>query len=121
MPKHYTTVDGLFGQKIHYDENGNYAGESWPGLFEGSMEHYDANGQYAGYSDRGVFADLMHHNANGQYVGDTWSGITDGHKVHYNVNGYAGESWDGLVGSSTDLNDDMFGPTDDMFPTDDSF
>lgn len=46
MPKHYTSVDGLFGQKIHYDENGNYAGESWPGLFEGSLEHYDANEQY---------------------------------------------------------------------------
>ena len=44
MPKHYTTIDGLFGQRIHYHENGNYAGKSWPGLFEGSMEHYDANG-----------------------------------------------------------------------------
>ena len=54
MPKHFTSVDGLFGQKIHYDENGNYVGESWPGLFEGSMEHYDANGQYAG----GGFIDL---------------------------------------------------------------
>ena len=25
MPKHYTSVDGLFGQKTHYDDNGNYA------------------------------------------------------------------------------------------------
>ena len=56
-PKRVTSVPGLFGGMDHYDENGNYAGESWPGLFEGSMEHYDANGQYAGYSDPGLFAD----------------------------------------------------------------
>ena len=60
MPKHYTSVDGLFGQKIHYDENGNYAGESWPGLFEGSMEHYDVNGQYAGYSAIQVSSPIMY-------------------------------------------------------------
>ena len=54
MSKHYTTVDGLFGSKIHYDENGNYAGQSVPGLIEGSMIHYDANGSYAGTSMPGL-------------------------------------------------------------------
>ena len=107
MPKHYTTVDGLFGSKIHYDENGNYAGESRPGLIEGSYDHYDANGQYTGYSDPGLFADHVHHNASGQYVGETWSGF-DGQKIHYGVNGFAGESWDGLFGTTfTDLDDSM--------------
>ena len=114
MPKHYTSVDGLFGQKIHYDENGNYAGESWPGLLDGSMEHYDANGQYAGYSDPGLFADQVHHRFNGQYLGETWSGIAEGHKIHYDINGRAGDTWNGLIGSETDLADDIF-PTDDAF------
>ena len=114
MPKHYTSVDGLFGQKIHYDENGNYAGESWPGIFDGSMEHYDANGQYAGYSDPGIFADQVHHRFDGQYLGETWSGITDSHKVHYDTNGYAGESYGTLLGTSTDLGEDLF-PADEPF------
>ena len=114
MPKHYTSVDGLFGQKIHYDENGNYAGESWPGLFEGSMEHYDANGKYAGYSDPGLFADQVHHRFDGQYLGETWDGIAPGHKIHYDINGRAGDSWDTLIGSETDLTDDAF-PADDTF------
>ena len=119
MPKHYTSVDGLFGQKIHYDENGNYAGESWPGLFEGSLEHYDANGQYAGWSAPGLLADMTHHDHNGRYLGDSWSGF-DRQMVHYGANGYAGESWDGLVGSNTDLMDDVFGADDDLFTSDDS-
>ena len=115
MP-HITSVDGLFGQKLHYDEMGNLVGESWPGLFEGSWEHYDQNG-YAGYSTPGLFADQVHHNANGQYVGDTWSGIADEHKIHYDTKGYAGDSWDTLTGSSTDLNDDAY--MDDPFSIDD--
>ena len=116
MPKHYTTVNGLFGSKIHYDENGNYAGEPRPGLFEGSMEHYDANGQYARYSDPGLFADHVHHNANGQYVGETWSGLTDEHKIHYDTKGYAGDSWDTLLGTDTELFDsDLTDPGDNPF------
>ncbi len=116
MPKHYTSVDGLFGQKLHYDENGNYVGESWPGLFEGSMEHYDANGQYAGYSDPGLFADHVHHNANSQYIGETWSGLTDHHKIHYDTKGYTGDSWDTLIGTDTELFDgDLADPGENSF------
>ena len=107
MHKHYTTIDGFFGQKIHYDENGNYAGESWPGLFEGSYEHYNADGQYAGYSDRGIFAEQVHHRFDGQYLGETWEGITPGHKIHYDANGYAGDSWETLLSAETNLNDEI--------------
>ena len=41
MSKRYTTIDGLFGTKIHLDENGNYAGESVPGhaLFLNKVEY----------------------------------------------------------------------------------
>ncbi len=111
MPKHYTSVDGLFGSKIHYDENGNYVGESWPGLFEGSMQHYDANGQYVGYSTPGLFADQVHHGPDGRYLGETWSGIVNGHKIHYDADGYAGDSWDMLLGTGSDFDNDLF--TDD--------
>ncbi len=105
--KHYTSVDGLFGSKIHYDELGNYAGESRPGLFEGSYDHYDANGAYVGYSDPGLLADLTHHNVSGQYQGETWSGWP-GQQVHYDAQGYAGESWDTLLGTDTSIDADLF-------------
>ena len=105
MSEHLTTVDGLFGQKIHYDSNGNYAGESWPGLFSGSYEHYDASGQYAGYSDPGLFADLVHHGPTGQYLGETWQGALPGHHIHYGTDGVAGDSWDMPFTTETDLFD----------------
>ena len=108
MPRNIHSVDGAFGQKIHYDEYGNYIGESWPGLIEGTYNHYNADGQFAGYSDPGLFADLVHHDASGHYQGETWSGIADGHKVHYDTDGYAGDSWDSLLGSDTELFDDPF-------------
>ena len=94
-----TSVDGLFGQKIHYDEYGRYAGESWPGLIPGSMNHYAAGEGYVGYSDPGIAADLVHHDASGRYLGETWQGI-QGHQIHYGVDG-AGESWDTLTGTDT--------------------
>lgn len=100
--KHYTSVDGLFGGKIHYDEFGNYAGESRPGLIPGSFEHYDANGGYVGYSDPGLLADYTHHDANGRYLGESWSGFT-GQQLHYDIDGYAGQSWDTVFGTETDL------------------
>lgn len=109
--KHITSVDGLFGQKIHYDDMGNIVGESWPGVFPGSWEHYGSNG-YAGHSDPGVFADLIHHDANGRYLGDTWDGISEEQKVHYDANGYAGDSWNTLIGTDTslDIDTDLFEP-----------
>ena len=110
MPR-ITSVDGLFGQKLHYDEMGNLIGESWPGLLEGSWEHYDQNG-YAGYSDPGLFADQVHHDAGGRYAGETWDGF-QGQKIHYGPNGYAGITWDGLTGSHTDLDTDLFAPLPD--------
>ena len=94
-----------FRAEATLNENGNNVGESWPGLFEGSMEHYDASGQYAGYSDPGLFADHVHHNANGQYVGETWSVLTNEHKIHYGTKGYAGDSWSTLLGTYTELFD----------------
>lgn len=50
MSKIIKSVKGIFGQLIHYEDS-RYAGESWPGLFEGSYEHYDANGRYTGYGN----------------------------------------------------------------------
>ena len=123
MSKRIKSVKGLFGQTIHY-ENGVKVGESWPGLFEGSMNHYDASGKYAGYSDRGLIADQVHHDADGRYINETTRGLF-GQKKHYSADhGYVGETWDGLFGDTTDLfaqdtdsedspaNDDLFGGDD---------
>lgn len=99
MPR-ITSIEGLFGQKYHYDENGELVGESWPGLFEGSWEHYDKHG-YAGYSSPGVFSELTHHDANGKYMGDTWQGVAPEQHIHYDIDGNTGDSWDTLTGTDT--------------------
>ena len=104
MSKHYTTIDGLFGTKIHYDENGNYAGESTPGLFGDTMIHYDADGNYAGRTDPGLFGTRVHTDKNGNYAGESvqgWAGQT----VHSGVKGQSGVSWDTFFGTLTDVDD----------------
>ena len=105
MSKQITSVKGLFGQIIHY-EDGRRVGESWPGLFEGSYDHYDADGRYAGYSDPGIVAELVHHDERGVYVGKTYTGLF-GQKKHYSAeHGFAGETWDGTAEEVSELFDD---------------
>ncbi len=99
------SVKGLFGQIIHYDEQGTKVGESWPGLFSGSLDHYDADGNYAGYTQPGVFADGIHYDAQGNKTGETWGGLF-GQENHYDSDGnFVGDSWDTLTGIETDLDD----------------
>ena len=105
MSKNIKSVKGFFGQLIHY-EDGRYAGESWPGLFEGSYDHYNGSGRYTGYSDPGIAADLVHHDEYGSQIGKTYPGLF-GERRHYSTgHGYVGESWEGLVGETTSLLDD---------------
>ena len=97
MHKKITSVKGLFGQIIHY-RDGTRVGESWPGLFEGSLNHYDANGKYIGYSDRGFIAEQVHHDACGRILGETHTGFF-GEKKHYGADGrYVAESWEAFGG-----------------------
>lgn len=44
------SIQGLFGNTSHYAD-GEYVGESIPGLWPGTMEHYDGDGNYLGYSE----------------------------------------------------------------------
>lgn len=105
MSKIIKSIEGLFGQIIHY-EDGIKVGESYPCLFKGSFGHYDSDGKYAGYSDPGIVADLVHHNKLSGYVGETHSGLF-GEKKHYSADrGYVGETWEGLVGETTVLMDE---------------
>ena len=102
--RHITSVPGLFGETIHYDESGVKVGESWPGLFNGSMVHYGADGSYAGRSDPGLFAEFEHYDADGSHLGSTYHGLLNGMHVHYSDNdGYVGDTLDGLVSSDTDF------------------
>lgn len=102
MSKIIKSIKGLFGQIIHY-KDGVKAGESWPGLFEGSQNHYDAEGRYVGYSGRGIIADLVHHDEHGNYIGETYTGIF-GQKKHYRADRcYVGETWEDFNCDTTDL------------------
>jgi len=104
MRRRIKSIKGLFGQIIHY-KDGKYAGESWPGLFEGSQKHYDADGRYIGYSDRGMIGELVHHDEQGSYIGETHEGLW-GQKKHYSANqDYVGETWDGFIGDTTELSE----------------
>ena len=105
-PKHFTSIDGAFGQKIHYDEYGRYAGESWPGLVSGSYTHYDADGSYAGDSMPGGFFDIVHYDADGHYVGESLPGFGSS-EMHYGVDGYAGDSYDSFLGVDTFFDTDL--------------
>ena len=110
MSKRIKSMKGLFGQLIHY-EDGIKVGESWPGLFDGSLSQYDADGRYIGYSDRGMIADLVHHDEHGGYIGETYTGVF-GRKKHYSANrDYIGETREGFAGDTTELDEavDSFG------------
>lgn len=106
MAKHYTTVDSWFGTKVHYDENGRYAGESMPGLTKGSMIHYDANGNFAGRTDPGWFGTQVHTDSNGNYAGESMQGWS-GQRIHSDASGRCGVSWDTFFGTVTDFDDDV--------------
>lgn len=99
------TIEGLFGEKIHY-ENGVKVGESWPGLFGGSYNHYDANGNYVGESMPGVFADQVHYDACGRHTGSSMRGIFMTHTIM--DDGTGGETIDTLLGSESFLDFDPF-------------
>ena len=102
--REYTTVDGPFGDKIHYDGNVDYAGTSMPSAIDGSMVHFDANGNYAGRSEPGLFAGQVYHtDADGNYVGESSPGLF-GTTIHTGKNGEIGITDDGAFGGKvTDI------------------
>ena len=105
MRRRIKSIKGFFGQLIHYEDS-TKVGESWPGLFDGSLSHYDADGRYIGYSDRGMIADMVHYDEHGNHVGSTCTGLF-GQKKHYSANGgYVGATCDGITGDTTDITDD---------------
>lgn len=59
---------GLFGDIIHYDENGKKIGISKKGLF-GNYREYDADGNKIGSSFHGPFGHTTRYDNNGKKVG----------------------------------------------------
>ena len=100
------TVEGLFGELNHYNEQGEKIGESWRGLFGGSWDHYDSNGSYAGYSDVGLFTDKEHYDRNNSHVGSSMHDCFGGYD-HYDNSGYAGHTTRGLFGYDSDIDLDF--------------
>ena len=120
--KRIKSYKGIFGQIEHF-ENGVKIGESWQGMFEGSYKHYDADGSYMGRSDRGFIADQVHRDEYGSYIGETHTGLF-AQKKHYSENGFAGKTWDDLLGGTTTLiDDDLADPFDspETFDSPDAF
>lgn len=102
MSKRIKSIKGLFGQIIHY-KDGVKVGESWPGLFSGSLNHYDAKGKCIGHSDRGIVKDLIHYDEYGRYTGETHSGFF-GDKKHIDADhSYIGETRNGFTGDTTEF------------------
>ncbi len=96
--KEYLTVDGPFGDRIHFDGNGHYAGRSVPAGANGSMIHFDAEGHFAGRSDPGLFNGQVYHtDASGRYAGQSNPGLF-GATVHTGQNGETGVTTDGAFG-----------------------
>ena len=105
MSRRIKSIKGLFGQTIHY-KDGIKIGESWRGLFEGSLNHYDADGRFVGYSDRGIIKDLVHYDEHGSYIGETHTALFRQRK-HFDAEcRYTGETWEGQFGNTTDLEDE---------------
>ena len=108
MSDRITTIEGLFGEKIHY-KDGKKIGESWPGVFSGSYNHYDQAGTKVGYSRPGLFADQVHYNNDHErqgYSNKGFFGLTN----HFDKDGYVGSSIDTVFGEETDLEEDAFEP-----------
>lgn len=79
MAKIIHTVKGLGGTLMHYDERGNFIGQSVPTLFGEGYNTFAADGSYAGSSVRSVFGDAMVHiGADGSYMGSTTKGLFGG-------------------------------------------
>ncbi len=102
MKKKITSVPGLFGEIIHYDENGERIGESRPGLLDGSMIHYDADGNPVGRSDPGLFSDLVHRDGDGSVTGESIRGVF-GTLEHYGPEGHGGTSVEMPWGTDTEF------------------
>lgn len=90
---------GLFGQTVHYSDTGEFLGETWDGLLEGSKVHTDSNGFYAGRSEKGIFSEEAHFNDRSEFLGTTGKGLLFD-KTHRSFQGsLAGVSY----GNRTDL------------------
>ena len=95
----YTSLNGFSGTMNHYDEDGNYAGSSMPGVSSGSTTHYDSDGQYAGTSVPGIFeGQVFYTDKNGNYIGQSSPGLF-GATVFSGENGETGVSVDGPFGT----------------------
>ena len=102
MSNRIKSIKGLFGQIIHYKDDIK-VGESWPGLFSGSLNHYDAKGKYVGHSAPGIVTDMIHYNERGRYMGESHSGFL-GNKKHFDADrNYVGETWNGFTGDTTEF------------------
>jgi len=105
MSSQIETIDGLFGEKLHY-KDGEKVGESWPGLFGGTYNHYDRDGAFIGESMPGVFADEVHYDSEGRRRGVSCHGAV--FTETWMDDGSSGETMDSVLGSESLFDFDPF-------------
>ncbi len=97
------SVEGFWGQTIHYDEKGHKIGESWPDLF-GGYTNYDDKMHKVGESRPGFFGYTNYDKA-GNKVGSSTPGLLG--TTHYDAKGHkTGSSYRGIIGSTNYINSD---------------
>jgi hypothetical protein len=95
------SIEGLFGNIIHFDDYGNRAGESIPGVIPGTYTHYDSDGEAFAETRPGLFDDLYHSDMSGEQLGWSAPNIVPLF-AHYNAAGErAGETNVSLTGYDT--------------------
>lgn len=100
MSKRISSIQGLFGETLHYNEDGDYLGYSVEGLL-GETLHYNASGEQTGFSCEGAIADAVHYDADNNEVGYDVEGMLGVH--HYSCDdGYAGYSVEDEFGMGVD-------------------
>ena len=91
MSKRISSIPGLFGETLHYNEDGDYLGYSVEGLL----------GEQTGFSCEGAIADAVHYNVDNNEVGYDVEGMLGVH--HYSCDdGYAGYSVEDEFGMGVD-------------------
>ena len=95
------SIEGMFGNIIHFDDEGNVAGESIPGVIPGTYTHYGSDGEALAVTRPGLFDDMYHSDMSGELIGSSAPNIIP-FCTNYNAEGERiGETTVGFPGFDT--------------------
>lgn len=91
---------GLWGQTVHYDNNGNKIGSTWKNG-TGGKNHYDANMNVVGKSYKNFWGGTTHYDANMNPVGKSYRNFYGGITHYDNDMNEVGKSHRNFAGGQT--------------------